>query len=419
MWLRGGKLTALSLALALVSCGDGQGSPRDEPIVIGVIVSLSGPLGSVGDHLAKSAQLAAREINAAGGLLGGRQIELVVVDDRTDPMRAASVAQDLLDQGAVGIIGSLSSSATEEVQAVTAAAQIPQISCCSTSQNLTDIQPPEDRYLFRTAPSDTVQARVLARLAVDSSCARVAILHINDSYGEPFAEGITQSLTAEPATDVVEVVPFVGGRSNYDTEVQAVATANPDCVALVAFPDDGGEILRAWNNLGSPPAVTWIGTDGLKDPGFPTAAGDPSFVEGVIGTAPIVEPDTRSANAFAASYEVTFGERPGIFGGNQYDATILLALAIQKAGTTEGSAVRDALYLVANRDADEPTVFSGQMARALGALEESGGDVDYEGASGSVNLDPSGDVTSDYEIWSYTGGTFVRVDVISAMDLDR
>ncbi|MBO6933759.1 MAG: ABC transporter substrate-binding protein [Deltaproteobacteria bacterium] len=413
MWLRGGKLTALALALALVSCGDGEGSPRDEPIVVGVIVSLSGPLGSVGDHLAKSAQLAAREVNAAGGLLGGRQIELIVVDDRTDPAQAARVAQDLLDQGAIGIIGSLSSSATEEVQAVTAAQQTPQISCCSTSQNLTDIQPADDRYLFRTAPSDTEQAQVLADVAVGQSCERVAILHINDAYGEPFAEGINQSLTGEPTVEVVEVVPFVGGRSNYDTEVQAVATANPDCIALVAFPDDGGEILRAWNSLGSPPDVTWIGSDGLKDPGFPTAAGDPSFVEGVIGTAPIVEPDTRSANAFAASYEVTYGERPGIFGGNQYDAMILLALAIQKAGTTDGTAVRDALYQVANRDAGEPTMISGQIAQALGALEEPEGDIDYEGASGSVDLDPSGDVTSDYEIWSYTGGMFVRVDVIS------
>lgn len=415
----GGKLAALSLALAMVSCGDEQGSVRDEPIIIGVIVSLSGALGSVGDHLAKSAQLAAREINAAGGLLGGRQIELIVVDDRTQPDQAARVAEELLAQGAVGIIGSLSSSATEEVQAITAAAQVPQISCCSTSQNLTSIQPADDRYLFRTAPSDTVQARVLARLAVDSACARVAILHINDAYGEPFAEGITQSLTSEPTVDVVEVVPFVGGRSNYDAEVEAVASANPDCVALVAFPDDGGEILRAWNNLGSPPPVTWIGTDGLKDPGFPTAAGDASFVDGVIGTAPIVAPDTRSANAFAASYEVTFGEEPGIFGGNQYDATVLLALAIQKAGTTEGSAVRDALYEVANLDDSEPTVFSGQMPRALGVLEE-GGDVDYEGASGSVNFDPSGDVTTDYEIWTYdTVDGFTRIDVISAMDLDR
>ena len=417
MWHRGGKLVALSLTLALVSCGEGEGSIRDEPIVIGVIVSLTGALGSVGDHLTKSAQLAAREINAAGGLLGGRQVQLVVVDDRTDPAQAARVTEELLEQGVVGIIGSLASAATEEVQALTSAAQVPQISCCSTSQVLTELQPATDRYLFRTAPSDTVQARVLAQLAVESACERVAILHIDDTYGEPFAEGIRQSLGGEATVDVVEVVPFAGGRSNYDTEVQAVASANPDCVALVAFPDDGGEILRAWNGLGSPPPVTWIGTDGLKDPGFPTAAGDPSFVDGVIGTAPIVAPDTRSANAFAISYEATYGEEPGVFGGNQYDAVILLALAIESAGTTEGSAVRDALYAVANRDADESLIVSGQMAQALGVLQE-GGDVDYEGASGSVDLDASGDVVSNYEIWRYDAGDgFVRIDVIMPGDL--
>jgi ABC-type branched-subunit amino acid transport system substrate-binding protein len=414
----GGKLVALTLTLAMASCGEEQGTVRDEPIVIGVIVSLTGALGSVGDHLAKSAQLAAREINAAGGLLGGRQIELIVLDDRTDPTQAARVAEELLEQGAVGIIGSLASSATEAVQEITAMAEVPQISCCSTSQNLTDIQSADDRYLFRTAPSDTVQARVLAQLAVDSTCERVAILHIEDTYGSPFAEGIRQNLSGEAGVSVVEVVPYVGGRSNYDTEVQAVATANPDCVALVAFPDDGGEILRAWNNLGSPPPVLWIGTDGLKDPGFPTAAGDPAFVDGVIGTAPIVAPDTRSANAFAISYEATYGAEPGIFGGNQYDATILMALAIEKAGTTEGSAIRDALYEVANRDADEPVIVSGQMAQALGILQESG-DIDYEGASGSVDLDAAGDVVSNYEIWRYdaTDG-FVRVDVIMPGDLD-
>jgi len=413
----GGKLVALSLALTLVSCGE-ESTARDEPIVIGVIVSLSGGLGAVGDHLAKSAQLAAREINAAGGLLGGRPVELVVVDDRTDADQAQRVTEDLLAQGAVGIIGSLGSTATLAIEGLTHEARVPQISCCSTSQEVTEAQSRDDRYLFRTAPSDTVQARVLARLVVESACERVAILHIDDRYGSPFAESIRQSLGEEPAVGVVEVVPFEGGRSNYDAEVQAVATANPDCVALVAFPDEGGEILRAWNGLGSPPPVLWIGTDGLKDGGFPTAAGDASFVDGVIGTAPITAPDTPSANAFAETYQITYGAEPGIFGGNQYDATILLALAIEKAGSTDGPLVRDALYAVANRDADEPSIISGEMDEALGILQE-GGDVDYVGASGPVDLDPSGDVVSDYEIWAYELGTgFIKVDEISASDLN-
>tara|TARA_B100001750_G_scaffold100021_4_gene79194 strand:- start:1031 stop:2287 length:1257 start_codon:yes stop_codon:yes gene_type:complete len=407
------------LATLLASCGE-TATTQDDPIRIGVVLSLSGELASVGDHLSSSAQLAAREINAAGGLLGGRPVELVVRDDRTSPDQAAVVTQQLLDDGVVAIVGSLASSATERTQALTAEAQVPQVSCCSTSSRLTEVQGSGDeRFLFRTAPSDTVQARVLAMVAEEASCTRLAIMHVDDTYGQPFAAGIAQAI-GETTVSLSEVVPFTSGRSSYSAEVNTVASANPDCVALVAFPDDGGAILRGWNELGSPPPVTWIGTDGVKDPGFPRAAGSDAYVDGVIGTAPIVEPDTPSANEFAAAYEITYGERPGIFGGNQYDAVILLALAIQAAGSTDGAAIRDALFRVANEDESTDTnIISGEMAEALALLAE-GRDIDFDGASGPVNFDENGDVTTDYEVWAYdTESGFVRVDVISEADLSR
>ena len=405
-------------ALFAASCGQ-SATTQDDPIRIGVILSLSGELMSVGDHLASAAQLASREINAAGGLLGGRPVELLIRDDRTDPMQAERVAQELIDEGVVAIVGSLASSATARIQALTFEAQIPQISCCSTSEELSDVQPPTERYLFRTAPSDIVQARVLARVVEDSRCERLAILHVSDAYGNPFAAGIVQALGGT-GVGVSEVVPFTRGRSSYATEVASVASANPDCVALVAYPDDGGKILRAWNELTTPPPVLWIGTDGVKDPGFPRAAGSSDYIDGVIGTAPIVEPDTPSANEFAAAYQLTYGERPGIFDGNQYDAVILISLAIQSAGTTDGPAVRDALFRVANEDGDDNGVISGQMAEALALLEEPDGDVDYEGASGPVNFDERGDVLTDYEVWRYEVDVgFVRIDVFSEADLAR
>ena len=78
-------LSFLVAAVVSASCGDPDPGVRGEPIRIGVIVSLTGGLASVGPHLANSARLAAREVNSVGGLLGGREVELVVVDDRTDP----------------------------------------------------------------------------------------------------------------------------------------------------------------------------------------------------------------------------------------------------------------------------------------------------------------------------------------------
>ncbi|MBX3249562.1 MAG: ABC transporter substrate-binding protein [Myxococcales bacterium] len=410
-WILATLLFALSS-----SCTNPGPGPRGEPIKIGVIVSLTGALGPVGPHLANSARLAAREVNAAGGLLGGRRVELVVVDDRTDPAFAARVAQELVeDEGVVAIVGSLASSASLQVQTVTAAAEIPQVSCCSTSPDLTTAQPAEDRFLFRTVPSDLLQSVVVSRYAHNIACERLAVLHLDDSYGNPFGMAIERNFRDSGGT-VVARVPFTGERSSYTTEVRMIADAAPDCVALVAFPVDGGRILRDWSGLAARPNVTWIGTDGIKDPGFPTAAGSRGAVDGVVGTSPIVEPMTPEFNAYSAAYEATFSEPVGIFGGSQYDAMALVLLAIEQAGNTGGVAIRDALFEVSQRTTPGDRVFGpGQLSLALQRIRDGLG-VDYEGAAGPVDFDELGDVVSDYEIWRYDADAerFVRVDTIPA-----
>ncbi|MAT28986.1 MAG: hypothetical protein CMN29_29180 [Sandaracinus sp.] len=404
-------------ALSIGSCGDEGPGLRGEPVRVGVIVSLTGGLAPVGPHLANSAEQVAREINSAGGLLGGRPLELVVVDDQTDPDQAAVVARQLVEEeGVVAVIGSLASSASIEAQAITGAAGVPQVSCCSTSPDLTNAQPETDRYLFRTVPSDLLQAVVVARQAEEMGCTRLGILHQNDSYGNPFGEAVETNFRGLGGTVAVRV-PFQDGRPSYTSQVQMVADATPDCIALVAFPVDGGTILRDWDGLAGAPEVTWIGTDGIKDSGFPEAAGRAEIVDGVMGTAPIVEPDTPFFNRYAAAYEATYSEPVGIFGGNQYDAAALVALAIEAAGSTDGTAIRDALFEVSR--GDEDTFFGpGELSFALQRIRQ-GRPVNYEGAGGTVDFDEFGNVVSNYEIWRYDAAedAFVRTSVIQASEI--
>lgn len=420
---KGGVIAAM-LSIVAMSCGEPSVGERGEPIKIGVIVSLSGGLESVGPHLEDSATLAVREINAAGGLLGGRRVELVVKDDRTDPAQAAVVAQQLVDEGVVAVVGSLASSASLRVQEILAPARIPQISCCSTSEELTDIQPETDRYFFRTVPSDLLQAVVLSQYAEeDLGCTRLAILHLNDSYGNPFGEGIDARFSAGPGS-VVATIAFDEGQASYTDEVSMIAAATPDCIALVAFATDGGSILRDWNALPSPPDVTWIGTDGIKTDGFVESAGDASIVDRVQGTAPITEPPASAAfNSFASSFEATFSEAPGIFGGNQYDATASILLAIEAAGSTDGSAIRNALYLVTNPQPEEPVedvISPGSLGTGLQTLR-GGAAVNYQGASGPIDIDTFGNVVSDYEIWEYRADSdsFESLRTIRASEIEQ
>ncbi len=409
------------ILVALVAGACGPETTDEGPITIGVIVSTSGDLAPVGDHLTKAVQLARNEVNSAGGLLGGRMIELDVRDDQTNPDVAALRAAELIDEAhVVGIIGSLASSASLRVGESALPAAVPQISCCSTSPDLTNAQPETERYFFRTVPSDLAQALVIARQAGTLTCTRLAIMHLNDAYGTPFGAAIRENyLALNPTGTVVVEVPFAPGRPDYSAEVQQIADATPDCVALVAFVTSGGSILRAWSTLAGRPAVTWIGTDGIRDDGIAAAAGGAVNVDGVVGTAPITAPDTPAYADFAANYSAAFGTETGIFGGNQYDAAMLLLLAIEAAGSTEGPAIRDALYRIANDETGSQPFFGpGQVRQALARIQE-GIDVNYEGASGPVNIDSFGNVLTDYEIWRYNGATsaFERIGVVPVSEL--
>lgn len=396
-----------SVLLAL-GCGPQPTLPPGsfDPVKIGIITPLTGDLGTDGPGWRDAARLAAREINAAGGPLPGRPIELVVVDDETSAMRGQPLARQLIEEdGVVAIVGAAASSVSLEVAQVATEARVPQVSCCSTSDLLTsfneNITEESDRFFFRTAPPDSLQSVVVAIAARDLACERLAILHLDDGYGEPFGLGIESAFEADGGPAVVARVPFPEEQASYTAEVTQIRDAMPDCIALVGFPVNGGRILRDWNSLPTRPTVTWIGTDGVRAPGFVDAVGDPALLDGFYGTSPLTDPATPEYNDFHERYEAVFGAPPVPFSSSQYDAVALLALAIAQAGSVDGDAIRDALRSVSSPPADPGGVVqSGRVAEGLAEIRE-GREVDYLGASGGTDFDAAGNVAAPYEIWRY------------------
>ncbi|MFK7989827.1 MAG: ABC transporter substrate-binding protein [Sandaracinaceae bacterium] len=391
-----------------------------DPVRIGVVTSLTGGLGTDGPGWADASRLAALEVNAAGGVLPGRPIELVILDDETNPATAERIGQELIDQNVVGVVGAAASSISIGISAITGPAQIPQISCCSTSNTITEnarAMPEADRYFFRTSPSDALQSRVVALTANELSCTSLAILHLDDDYGQPFGEGIESAYEASGGTVAVRV-GFADEQASYVDEVAMIRDAGPDCIALVAFPGAAGTILRDWESLGETPDVTWIGTDGVRALGFIDEVGDPRLIEGFFGTSPITDAPTPEYNDYRDHFRTVFGTEPIPFSSNQYDATVLLALAIAHAGSTSGPAVRDALRIVSSPPSDRGIVRAGAIAEALAEVNE-GRDVDYQGASGNTDFDEFHDVQTAYEIWRYDGPDTTPCDGATALSGDR
>ena len=162
-----GAISAVALATSI--------SALAEPLKIGVLVPLTGDLQSYGEPALKAAQLAAKEINAAGGVLG-EDVEISSGDTQTSPQPGVAAAQKLVNiEGVNAIMGALSSGVTIPVaQSVAKAEQIPQVSSASTSPVITSLD--DDDFLFRTVPSDAFQGVALSEVTQEKGYENVSII---------------------------------------------------------------------------------------------------------------------------------------------------------------------------------------------------------------------------------------------------
>lgn len=377
----------------------------EERIVLGMLNPLTGGLAAYAPALENGAQLAVRQLNEAGGVLG-KTLALDVRDSKTEPDVAAELAQAFVDEGFGVVIGDAPSGGALAAAEVTSAAGVVQITGSATSPELTSFA--DQGYLFRTVPSDAFQGVVLARQVYEDGHRNVAILHLDNTYGAGLAGVFTDEFTALGGTvDTTRIYPE-NPPETYDFagDLGAATAADPDAVLLVSYADDGTRFLQAW---ASDPAAfqgQWYLTDGMKTEDVIANVGS-AAVEGIKGTAPVFGAGA-GFDPFAAAYQEVYGEAPGIFADNFYDAVMLVALAMSRAGSEEPSAIRDALTEVSV--APGTAVEGSKISAALTAATS--GDVDYVGASGPVDLDENGDVAGPVEVWRIEGGAIVQERIV-------
>jgi ABC-type branched-subunit amino acid transport system substrate-binding protein len=413
----------LSVALAIASGCRGASLPASatDPIRIGVVLPQTGGLAEDGQAWVRAVRLAVGEVNAAGGLLGGHRVELDVVDSGGTAAIAVAATHDVLADGAVAIIGDGGSDGSLAIyQMVTQREGVVQISGSATSSSLTmanAMLTSDRRYFFRTAPPDGYQAQVVDHIAtMNAHCTNLAVLYQNDAYGMPLGQSIATAFDAHGT--VTGSVPFTPSQGSYATETAMIAAGTPDCVALIAYPQDAGVILRNWRD-GGHPTVQWIGTDGLFSADFLTEAGSAALVQDFWGASPLTTPDTPEFNDFAARYRATYGHAPENFTASYYDATALVLLSIERAGDVDGAMVRDAMREIGGSGGTQ-IERAGELREALAALHATPmRALNYQGASGPIDFDANGDTVAPYEIWQISGtpATFHSIAVVQATDL--
>ncbi len=381
--------------------------PAENTIKIGTLLSLTGDLAAYGKPIRNGAILAVDVINKNGGILGKR-LELVSSDSQTEATAAVDAAQKLVDIDQVPvIIGALSSSVTIPVAtSVTINKGVVLISPASTSPEITTIK--DHNYLFRTVPSDALQCRVLAKVARERGFKTISIIYINNSYGEGLAAAMKASYEMLGGK-VLASIAFSQGATTYRSEIQKAVQSDPDALLVIAYPENGVKLVRQAIEYGL--ASKFLFTDGMKAPEVINNVGA-KYLNGTYGTAP-ASSDSGLLKTFKETYKETFGGMPPKpYIDTCFDAVILSALAMEKGGAATGKTVSENLRAVANPEGEK--VNFTQLGKAL-ALIRAGKDINYEGVSGSVNLDEFGDITSgSYGVWKIQNGKIVdeRVEII-------
>lgn len=408
-----GIALAAALVVAVAACGGGDagdsgggegggGDLGSLELNLGTILPLTGDLSQFGPGMESGGNLAVEQINACDTIT----VNMTNEDSGTNEQTAATAADKLINtDNASAIIGAASSRVSFAVVDPAAQSGVVQISPASTSPDFTDYE--DNDYFFRTVPSDALQGIVLSDVAQEAGYETVNVIALNDDYGQGIAETFEQNFT-DAGGAVEQNIAYDPQGTSFDSEVQNAASGDPDAIMVVAFPETGSIIMQAAVEQGLVGETPFLFTDGLADPEFPESAG--ADLTGERGTRPATE--GPGADDFAQAFQEANDSEPGTFSANTYDAVMLATLAAAHGGDTDGETIRDNLQGVS--EGGEEVLPSG-ICEGLEAAAN-GDDVNYQGAAGAQDFDDNGDVTSEYELWEFTGEGLGRVELIDAPD---
>lgn len=401
------KLLSASLILALIIGFSIIGFSAEDTISIGTILPRTGALAAWGQFEGQAADLAAHQVNQAGGVLG-KKLVLVHRDTRTNPTSGVDAANKLVNVSKVPVmVGANSSGVTLAVaRAVAIPNEVVQISVASTSPKLTTLE--DNDYLFRTCPSDALQGVVLAKLAYNDAGFRTAsTIYVNNAYGQGLSDNFKKAYE-ELGGEVLSTVPYNKGKASYDAEIRKASEGSPDVLMLFGYPENGNTILR--KAIGSGAFENYMVADGMAGiPGVIDKVGA-KHLKGTYGTVAMA-PETKSLEFYKEGYEKLFGfppQRPA-FLQNAYDAVILAALAIEKAGEATGPGVRTNIRDVAGPPGEK--IDTSELERGFELIRQ-GKDIDYVGAAGQMDFDENGDVVTPFGVLQVQDGEWKQVKIV-------
>lgn len=376
--------STVAAALMLAACTDG-GDTAPEPTVattttttiparlndgvlrLGLLLPTNDVLIGVG--LVEAALTAVERVNEAGGVLGA-DVETVIADEGNSESTAAAAIDQLLDANVDAVIGPTSSLVALSTLDELVSSGV--VVCSPTASALLLDDFPDDELFFRTVPSDSLQAVAIADEAAGTGAQNIAVVHIDDAYGRPFAEAVTDALSERSrSTTVVQTFGFARADGDLDQLARSVVDSGARAIVVIADSQDGTAFLDALGRADYGAVVKIIVNDALRNPESQQRVETlPTDLRNLIrGVAP--QAASNSDNPF---------DPPGLFAVNAYDCVTLIALASRRVGSDNPSDIADQI----------PSLTTGGLVctsyEACAQRLSDGLEVNYNGPDGLTEL---------------------------------
>lgn len=339
-------LMAAALGLSLVGCsstGSGGGaSASGDTIKIGVNYELSGTVATYGQGSVQGIEMAAEEINAAGGIKG-KKIELVKYDTKSDTAEATTLATKLVSQDkVVTIIGPATSGSFKAEIPVANKNQVPVVSGSATADDVTVSNGKVQEYAFRTCFNDSFQGTAMATYAATGLNAKKAVI-IKDSssdYSKGLADNFKTKFTGAGGQIVGEEA-YTTNDQDFNAILTRIKAEQFDVIYLPGYYNEAGLIIKQARALGINAPV--LGGDGFDSPQLKELAGA-SALNNVYFTNHYSSLDQDPAvQSFISTYKQKYNADPGAFQALGYDTMKFVADAINRASAVDGKSIQQAM----------------------------------------------------------------------------
>ncbi|MDJ0632083.1 MAG: ABC transporter substrate-binding protein [Xenococcaceae cyanobacterium MO_188.B29] len=412
-------LTLITTSLLTTACQNtgagGDTQSQGEGLKLGTLLPTTGDLASIGQDMPVAVKLAVDTINACDGV-NDNPVTLVNEDSQTDPSAGSTAMTKLAEVDRVaGVVGAFASSVSTAALEVAVRNNVMLVSPGSTSPVFTDRAKNGEfnDYWARTAPPDTYQAQALATLANKRGFKNVSTVVINNDYGVGFEQEFVQAfegLGGKVATKG-NPVRYDPKAATLDSEAKAAFSNKPDAVAAVLYAETGSVLLKSAFQQGLSEGVTVLLTDGVYSDDFVRQVGKTgegkSIIGGSLGTVPGA--DGQALEDFTALWKEETGQDVPAYTPHSWDAAVLLMLAAEAADANTGEGIKSKIREVANAPGTEVT----DPCEAL-TLIRNGEDINYQGASGNVDIDANGDVVGSYDVWQVgEDGSLTTIDKVN------